>query len=132
MAIGFAPIVALAQEKKSGRCVIPEGFGKNNFRQKAHFSDNWDRSVSDYIIYSPWLESEPASCGDGLIEDSEQCDDGGTNPGDGCDASCQVEPGYSCDGEPSVCDREVPSIPPLGIALLWILLGLAGYRRLHA
>ncbi|GEM_PF-3475794 len=31
-------------------------------------------------------------CGDGFAETSEQCDDGNTNPGDGCSATCQIEP----------------------------------------
>ena len=28
----------------------------------------------------------------------EGCDDGGRLPGDGCDGSCRVEPGYTCAG----------------------------------
>ncbi|MBU0660642.1 DUF4215 domain-containing protein, partial [Patescibacteria group bacterium] len=42
-------------------------------------------------------------CGDGLVEDAEACDDGDTDPDDGCSSTCTVEDGYSCDGEPSVC-----------------------------
>jgi cysteine-rich repeat protein len=30
-------------------------------------------------------------CGDGLTQGIEQCDDGNTSPGDGCDAICQIE-----------------------------------------
>ena len=30
-------------------------------------------------------------CGDGAQEGDEQCDDGNTNPGDGCDANCLIE-----------------------------------------
>jgi len=33
----------------------------------------------------------PAVCGNGTVESGEQCDDGNTLPGDGCDASCQSE-----------------------------------------
>lgn len=43
-------------------------------------------------------------CGNGLVEPSETCDDGDTDDLDGCDASCEVEHGFSCEGEPSVCD----------------------------
>jgi cysteine-rich repeat protein len=43
-------------------------------------------------------------CGDGVITGSEACDDNNTNPGDGCDASCQIELGWTCTGEPSVCE----------------------------
>ena len=42
-------------------------------------------------------------CSDSLIRGDETCDDGNTNAGDGCDASCQVEAGYTCDYEPSIC-----------------------------
>ena len=31
------------------------------------------------------------SCGNGIAEGTEQCDDGDTTSGDGCSASCQVE-----------------------------------------
>lgn len=30
-------------------------------------------------------------CGDGLVGSAEECDDGNTTPGDGCDATCHVE-----------------------------------------
>lgn len=33
-----------------------------------------------------------AVCGNGNVEAGEECDDGGTAPGDGCDANCQDEP----------------------------------------
>ena len=33
-------------------------------------------------------------CGNGRIEPGEECDDGNTVSGDGCSASCQVEPGW--------------------------------------
>jgi cysteine-rich repeat protein len=33
-------------------------------------------------------------CGDGTVEEGEECDDGGRDPDDGCDPSCLVE----CEG----------------------------------
>jgi large repetitive protein len=42
-------------------------------------------------------------CGDGAIDPGEQCDDTDTVTGDGCDADCNVEVGWSCLGEPSDC-----------------------------
>jgi cysteine-rich repeat protein len=33
----------------------------------------------------------------------ETCDDGDATSGDGCSDVCQVEPGYTCVGEPSIC-----------------------------
>ncbi len=35
-------------------------------------------------------------CGDGVVEGSEECDDGNTKSGDGCSAICTVEPWYTC------------------------------------
>jgi cysteine-rich repeat protein len=37
-----------------------------------------------------------ATCGNGTVEGSEQCDDGATLPGDGCDALCAFEPTPMC------------------------------------
>jgi cysteine-rich repeat protein len=38
----------------------------------------------------------PASCGDGLLEGDEVCDDGNNVDGDGCTATCQHECEYIC------------------------------------
>lgn len=44
-------------------------------------------------------------CGDGRIHFiAEECDDGNTANGDGCSSTCQLEPGSSCSGRPSVCE----------------------------
>jgi cysteine-rich repeat protein len=42
-------------------------------------------------------------CGDGLISPREECDDGNTAPGDGCNATCGLEAGAGCYGQPSIC-----------------------------
>ncbi|WP_328700921.1 FG-GAP-like repeat-containing protein [Corallococcus silvisoli] len=42
-------------------------------------------------------------CGDGVIGGAETCDDGNQLSGDGCNSVCQVEPGYTCTGQPTVC-----------------------------
>ncbi len=45
-------------------------------------------------------------CGDGTIDPgSEQCDDGNNVATDGCDNACKVIPGWTCEGEPSVCQN---------------------------
>jgi cysteine-rich repeat protein len=46
-------------------------------------------------------------CGDGVLEGAETCDDENNTDGDGCSASCQVEEGAECEGEPSVCNFEI-------------------------
>lgn len=43
-------------------------------------------------------------CGDGSIDGAEGCDDQNTDDGDGCSATCTVEDGWQCTGEPSDCE----------------------------
>ena len=49
-----------------------------------------------------------AECGNGDVEDGEECDDGDMPPDDddGCSATCTVENGWECIGEPSDCSTE--------------------------
>ncbi|CAK7309893.1 PAPPA2 [Vulpes lagopus] len=44
-------------------------------------------------------------CGDGKVSGSlgEECDDGDLLSGDGCSRACQLEEGFHCAGEPSLC-----------------------------
>ena len=42
-------------------------------------------------------------CGDGVLSGTEACDDDNQLSGDGCSSVCEVEPGYTCTGAPSVC-----------------------------
>jgi cysteine-rich repeat protein len=51
-------------------------------------------------------------CGDGaVVTPIEECDDGDTGLNDGCDDSCQVESGWSCDdSSPSICYL-IPDMP---------------------
>ncbi|XP_032771524.1 pappalysin-2 [Rattus rattus] len=46
-------------------------------------------------------------CGDGKVERSmgEMCDDGDLLNGDGCSRACELEEGFNCAGEPSLCYR---------------------------
>ena len=60
------------------------------------------------------------SCGNGVLEVGESCDDGNTDPGDCCDAMCQIEPimtecrasagmcdvAESCDGVTALCPAD--------------------------
>ena len=46
----------------------------------------------------------PPGCGDGKVNQaSEQCDDGNTLAGDGCNGACQIEPNYSCPPTGGAC-----------------------------
>lgn len=60
----------------------------------------------------------PQSCGDGVLNEDESCDDGNTLDGDGCSSDCLcVAPGYQCTppGEPchqvAVCGDGVVVTP---------------------
>lgn len=52
-----------------------------------------------------------ANVGDGIISGNEECDDGDTQSGDGCSSAgmVEVETGYSCTGQPSVCTQTSPT-----------------------
>lgn len=50
--------------------------------------------------------NEVPVCGDGVIDNGEQCDDNNTAAGDGCSGTCQIEDGYTCEGEPSDCSLQ--------------------------
>jgi cysteine-rich repeat protein len=55
------------------------------------------------------LDIETAECGDGVVDESETCDDGNEDGGDGCNAACQVTNGYACtQTEPSICTVRDP------------------------
>lgn len=49
-----------------------------------------------------------ANCGDGLIVGAETCDSGNSYDA-GC-VGCQIQTGYTCSGQPSVCKSNTP--PP--------------------
>ncbi len=72
-----------------------------------------------FLLFEPYLAAgqtttygisitcTPVVCGDGLIGQGEECDDGDTDAGDGCDAACVVETDYLCSGEPSTCVQDI-------------------------
>jgi cysteine-rich repeat protein len=53
--------------------------------------------------------------GDGIINGvDEDCDDGNTDDGDGCSATGQIESGWGCIGEPSLCGGAITWVGPNG------------------
>ena len=57
------------------------------------------------VLFSQHYESSyAATCGDGMIEGAEGCDDSNTTNGDGCSSVCAVETYWTCSGSPSSCD----------------------------
>ncbi len=54
-----------------------------------------------------------SSCGNGIVEGLEECDDGDLADGNGCSWECRVEAGWRCVGSaPSVCTRRVRARVP--------------------
>lgn len=49
-------------------------------------------ALTPTFAYGLDVTVKPVICGDGQLDPPEQCDDGNTLPGDGCDAACQREP----------------------------------------
>lgn len=45
-------------------------------------------------------EACTTTCGDGNIDEGEECDDGNGVSNDGCSAECTKEDGFNCDGHP--------------------------------
>jgi cysteine-rich repeat protein len=60
--------------------------------------------------------SSPPVCGDGKTEGDEQCDDGNLVLGDGCSATCTIDPLDTCGGLPF-------SLTPAGLTLTGTLEG---------
>ncbi|PRQ05725.1 DUF4215 domain-containing protein [Enhygromyxa salina] len=47
--------------------------------------------------------ADPGECGNGVVEGAESCDDGNTESGDGCSASCKHEGPIECGGQIYQC-----------------------------
>lgn len=74
-------------------------------------------SVSDgpevSVVTFEWTVAAPF-CGDDVLDDGEQCDDGNMNDGDGCSAMCEIEEAIPDGGLP---DAGVPDsgVPDAGL-----------------
>lgn len=69
-------------------------------------------TAADVGAYSFTYLAWPTTCGDGVVDVLEFCDDGNSAAADGCSVKCEVEDGFICDdNEPSVCSPE-----PVGAA----------------
>ena len=52
--------------------------------------------VDDVEVYGCAAELPPSDCGNGKLDQGEQCDDGNDFVNDGCSNTCQVENGWQC------------------------------------
>lgn len=76
------------------------------------------RPVASYRDPTPLLLG---SCGDGMLDMNEVCDDGNVVDGDGCSSMCQVEFTYSCSGAPSLCSVVDADMDGMGDAAEMVL-----------
>jgi cysteine-rich repeat protein len=68
---------------------------------------NFSQQDTSYVWASQVIDSFCSSaCGDGQLASDEGCDDGDLDPLDGCDGACAVEAGFTCAGDPSVCEAD--------------------------
>jgi len=54
----------------------------------------------------------PVVCGDGVAAGCEDCDDGNTTCGDGCDSNCQAEPFGICGDGVAACTEQCDGFSP--------------------
>jgi len=78
---------------------------------KDEFCDDGNLDVGDGCDDVCKVEVIPKIiCSNGIIETGESCDDKNAADGDGCSSNCIVEPGYVCEGEPSVCVIQIKKV----------------------
>jgi len=65
--------------------------GGTYFVRVVEWSDFGDGPGDQAAPYRVVITVLVPTCGDGVVELGEECDDGNTTPGDGCDASCLIE-----------------------------------------
>ena len=78
-------------------------------------ADVFDASFDSAVVIEAgsFVDAPPPDvCGNGIVEQGEECDDSNTLPGDGCSPTCTIEEGECGDGTvdpPEQCD------PPDGV-----------------
>lgn len=75
-------------------------------------------SITTTSIMTTTSTTIPGTCGNGVVDGLEECDDGGTTPGDGCSATCELE-----SINPALC-AGVPSVSGTGLDTVRIAIGL--------
>ena len=76
-----------------------------NNSNNANTNANTNTNVNTNTNANTNTNTNQAVCGDGVIEGGEGCDDGDAVGSDGCSGLCQIEIGWVCSGEPSVCNE---------------------------
>src|SRR5207253_2882455 len=67
--------------------------------------------ASAVLPIDPSVAGDSLTCGNGVVEGTEECDDGNTTSGDGCSATCQLENTSAiCAGIPTVSGTAIKSV----------------------
>jgi fibro-slime domain-containing protein len=75
-----------------------------------HGGDGGDDDQADAMVGADLPDAMVPTvpvCGDGFITAPETCDDGDSDPGDGCSASCTIEPTFACPAPAQDCVKVV-------------------------
>jgi cysteine-rich repeat protein len=90
----------------AGNVLLLTTFGEDTL---AHTTDGVAVMVGFLDHYSTGLAQVPSPmCGDGLVQGTEQCDDGNTLDGDCCSATCRFEGnGAPCGDDGNLCSTDV-------------------------
>ncbi|HEY5947932.1 MAG TPA: myxococcus cysteine-rich repeat containing protein, partial [Kofleriaceae bacterium] len=86
----IADDIAAADALIDGLVVPPIGEGYLAPATTSELNDSLD-AFNNSELSGEACEEQPA-CGDGTVDEGEQCDDGNTTSGDGCSATCETEP----------------------------------------
>ena len=81
-------------------CDIEDGFPCNITAPGDTDDDSCESNICDTTGGSPGICEPANTCGNGVLEADEGCDDGNDTPGDGCNASCLIEDGNACNETP--------------------------------
>ena len=89
--------LSIPTQEQSVSVEVPAGSGVYNLNRYN------SQGTPDYATVAPGnVACSVQACGDGSVNGSDECDDGNTDPGDGCSATCEIEVGYECtDGTQS-------------------------------
>jgi cysteine-rich repeat protein len=64
---------------------------------------HWGLAGVIAVVATPALQAQPITCGNGVVNPGETCDDGNSAGGDGCGATCITEPGFTCASAGAAC-----------------------------
>ena len=95
LACSYAPSASAAPYTLTGLGSVPKDVGSAVVAGSTYFvvvSNHTNDGSTQAGPFKLDLRLRRAVCGNGIIEGTEQCDDGGTDDDDGCDASCNLEP----------------------------------------